>query len=102
MVFNVKIDPKSKTPKNDLNSPPKENKFIQSTMEKDENFLEALKFIKTIPAVELFDRPRRSIPKKNDPRKTLILDLDETLVHSSIEPQSNPDDVFMIEMNDNK
>jgi len=31
-----------------------------------------------------------------------VLDLDETLVHSSIEPQNNPDDVFLIEMNENR
>jgi len=73
-------------------------------MEVDENIDEALKFIKLIPSVDMFDRPKRIIPLRDqdDNRYTLILDLDETLVHSSIEPQNNPDDVFLIEMNDVK
>jgi len=76
-------------------------------MEHDENFYDALKFIKTIPKIDLFERPRITIPNKNDNSENgfkycLVLDLDETLVHSSIEPQSNPDDVFLIEMNENR
>jgi CTD small phosphatase-like protein 2 len=76
-------------------------------MEHDENFYDALKFIKTIPKIDLFERPRITIPNKdvkseNGFKYCLVLDLDETLVHSSIEPQSNPDDVFLIEMNENR
>jgi len=71
-------------------------------LEDNENFSEALKFMKTIPDVKLFDRPRIKIPVKSHILKTLILDLDETLVHSSVEPQPNPDDVFMIEMSGHK
>jgi CTD small phosphatase-like protein 2 len=81
-------------------------KLIQSTMEHDENFYEALRFIKTIPKIDLFERPKITIPNKdpndNGFKYTLVLDLDETLVHSSIEPQTNPDDVFLIEMNENR
>jgi len=78
---------------------------MTQTMKTDDNFNESLKFIRTIPKIELFDRPRKTIPSKDystDKRYTLVLDLDETLVHSSIEPQTNPDDVFLIEINDSR
>lgn len=34
-------------------------------MEHDENFYDALKFIKTIPKIDLFERPRITIPNKD-------------------------------------
>jgi len=99
VVYNINIQPQQQD-----EMVPKNKQIIYSAMEVDENIEEALKFIKLIPNVEMFDRPKRSIPLRdlNDDRFTLILDLDETLVHSSIEPQNNPDDVFLIEMNDVK
>lgn len=34
-------------------------------MEHDENFYEALRFIKTIPKIDLFERPKKTIPNKD-------------------------------------
>lgn len=42
-----------------------EPKLIQSTMEHDENFYEALRFIKTIPKIDLFERPKITIPDRD-------------------------------------
>lgn len=115
-MYNIKLDPTQNKESDDKNKNDNTNSntnnkinnpksLMTQTMKTDDNFNESLKFIRTIPKIELFDRPKITIPTKNyevDNRYTLVLDLDETLVHSSIEPQSNPDDVFLIEINDSR
>jgi len=82
VLYNIKLNPDPAESKSDKSLSPisylkknvdnnlykinqKSDKLIQSTLQTDENFYEALKFIKTIPNVEFFDRPKRSIPKRN-------------------------------------
>jgi len=83
VVYNIKLDsPETKSDKTLSPTPQQkklienphnfynvihkqDNKLIQSTLEQDENLHEALKFMKTIPNVELFDRPKRTIPKRS-------------------------------------
>lgn len=59
-------------------------------------------FIKSLPPVTNFYRPFCNIPNKKPglPNITLVLDLDETLVHASTEPLAKADDVFSVVCND--
>lgn len=70
-VYNIKLDPNAN--KDDRHQEDKlnhDNKnkaktLMTQTMKTDDNFNESLKFIRTIPKIELFDRPRKTIPTKN-------------------------------------
>jgi CTD small phosphatase-like protein 2 len=62
-------------------------------------------FIKSLPPYDHVVPPHRPRPvllpqqKAGSPDLTLVLDLDETLVHCSIEPISNPDLTFSVDFN---
>jgi CTD small phosphatase-like protein 2 len=60
-------------------------------------------FIKRLPALEqCIDAPRTSflLPRqtRHSKRKTLVLDLDETLVHSTLDGDCTPDFTFSVQM----
>jgi CTD small phosphatase-like protein 2 len=59
--------------------------------------------LNSLPPLEtLGNRPIILPPKQTSFQKTLVLDLDETLVHCSTDGLSNPDLSFGIEFNDEK
>lgn len=70
-VYNIKLDQNQNkdTIDNKLqNEQSKSNNpksLMTQTMKTDDNFNESLKFIRTIPKIELFDRPKITIPLKN-------------------------------------
>lgn len=57
-------------------------------------------FIASLPSPEKLPLPTQTniLPKRSskDKRKTLVLDLDETLVHCSLEKIDNPDVIFKV------
>lgn len=68
----------------------------------EEEFLEAYVFMKHLPALpkKYQNRTARLPPKAKDaPKHTLVLDLDETLVHCSVEPVKEYDLIFPVRFN---
>ena len=54
-----------------------------------------------IPEVKNLDNLDNLLPKKSGDKKTLVLDLDETLVHSQFQPFEVPSDITLkIELED--
>ena len=74
--------------------------------ELDELYLETLLFIQRMPPLDRFVDPHREciLPRKTRrcPKVTLVLDLDETLVHSSLEDGSNVAFSFPVNFNDQR
>lgn len=57
-----------------------------------------IKYLQMIGKPPLFGKPK--LPRKKTDKKTLILDLDETLVHCSTDPMDNPDQTFTVKFNE--
>lgn len=74
--------------------------------ELDDLYLETLLFIHRLPPLHLYVDPSRKciLPRKTRrcPINTLVLDLDETLVHSSLEGGSNVAFEFFVDFNNQK
>jgi len=71
-------------------------------VEDDEDVFNPYLFIGNLPPHATVMIPRKIClpPNLNKFKITLALDLDETLVHCSIEPVSNPDHIFPVTFND--
>jgi CTD small phosphatase-like protein 2 len=71
--------------------------------EDDEEEFNPYLFISSLPAYSTVRGPCRiCLPVQKTPRRqTLALDLDETLVHCTVDPISHPDHVFNVMFNDN-
>jgi NLI interacting factor-like phosphatase len=71
-----------------------------SERDEDEDEFNPYSFIKSLPSYELVAplRPPISLPPKDDqaPPISLVLDLDETLVHCTVEPVDDADLVFPV------
>lgn len=68
----------------------------------DEEFLEAYVYMKHLPPLPAHYKKRKPVlpPKAKDaPKHTLVLDLDETLVHCSVEPVAKYDLIFPVRFN---
>ena len=72
----------------------------QASEEEEEDEFNPYAFIKSLPNYELVAplRPPISLPPKDDnaPPVSLVLDLDETLVHCTVEPVDDADLVFPV------
>lgn len=69
-VYNIKLDQSANAKDMQLEEKLIDNKnkaktLITQTMKTDDNFNESLKFIRTIPKIELFDRPKKTIPPRD-------------------------------------
>ena len=54
-----------------------------------------------VPEIKNFENSGYLLPKKTSDKKTLVLDLDETLVHSQFQPFNSPSDIILkIELED--
>lgn len=59
-------------------------------------------FIHTLPAhASVRIKDKICLPPKKTDKLTLTLDLDETLVHCTVDPVPNPDHIFSVVFNDN-
>lgn len=67
----------------------------------DEDF-DAFAFMAFLPPISAFQRPPVALPSKTagTPRVTLVLDLDETLVHCTVKPDPAADERFTLKFND--
>ena len=65
-------------------------------------FSPSLYFIKGLPPLSSIIAPTPTLPRKtrSSPKATLVLDLDETLVHCSTVELASPDHVFDVQAND--
>jgi CTD small phosphatase-like protein 2 len=76
---------------------------VEEEEEEEEWEFDPFLFIKRLPALEqCIDAPRTSflLPRqtRHSKRKTLVLDLDETLVHSTLDGDCTPDFTFAVQM----
>ena len=68
--------------------------------EEEEGIFNPYQFMAGLPPVEQIQRNPVSLPPSSTPDKpTLVLDLDETLVHCSVEPVDKPDMKFPVTFN---
>ena len=67
-------------------------------MEEDEDVFNPYHFIAHLPDYHLVaDKKKLCLPPANHSNITLVLDLDETLVHCTVEPIPKPDLIFPVE-----
>lgn len=82
------------------------SRWDHDVSELDELYLETLLFIQRLPPLDLYVNPYREciLPRKTRqcPKVTLVLDLDETLVHSSLEDGSDVAFSFPVHFNNQK
>ncbi len=70
--------------------------------EMDENVFNPYLFMAELPPLNSIDRNEVSLPpqsKADSGKPTLVLDLDETLVHCTVEPVDKPDMIFPVTFN---
>ena len=80
----------------------KENSAARTEEEEDDDdgVFNPYQFMAGLPQVEQIQRNAVLLPKSTTPGKpTLVLDLDETLVHCSVEPVDKPDMKFPVTFN---
>ena len=65
----------------------------------DDDVFNPYQFISGLPKVTSIDRNEVMIPPSTEDKPTLALDLDETLVHCTVEPIDNPDLIFPVTFN---
>lgn len=67
--------------------------------EDDDEVFNPYQFISGLPKVTSIDRNEIMVPPSTEDKPTLVLDLDETLVHCTVEPIDNPDLIFPVTFN---
>lgn len=74
----------------------------QELAEDDEEEFNPFLFIHTLPAHDsVCIKGKICLPPKKTDKLTLTLDLDETLVHCTVDPVPNPDHIFNVVFNEN-
>ena len=71
----------------------------QDEEEEEEEVFNPYEFISGLPPVTNITRNAVSVPPSADDKPCLALDLDETLVHCTVEPIDNPDLIFPVTFN---
>lgn len=65
----------------------------------DDGIFNPYQFIAGLPTIESIDRNEVTLPPAQGRKPTLVLDLDETLVHCTVEPIEKPDMKFPVTFN---
>ena len=89
--------------KNDNDSPHMDTSQDSDTSDIDEHDADVFNpylYMSRLPPINTVDRHNPALPRSNGEFKfCLALDLDETLVHCSVEPLDKPDVVFPVDFN---
>ncbi len=96
--FNVVADEDDALPP-EGNDPHTRSGKNEEVEEEEEEVFNPYQFISGLPPVTSIARNEVSIPPPEDNKPTLALDLDETLVHCTVEPIDNPDLIFPVTFN---
>ena len=96
-------EPKKKEEDEEESSEESESERDSECSEEDEELeFDPYVFMKHLPPKHLRQSYAVLPPKTKNLQKTLVLDLDETLVHSKMEPIADPDFVFRVDLCDSR